>query len=98
MSPLSAIETPLGLTAPKTSEREQLSSASKQFEAIFLRQMLAAARKTEFGSDMFGGEGLDTFRQMQDEQFADIAAQTGSLGLASMIEAQLAQHLPQTEE
>ncbi len=75
-------------------EREKLAEVSKQFEAIFVRQMLAEARKSHFGGqDLLGGQGMDTFRQMQDERFADIAAQRGSFGLAKMIEAQLARQI-----
>ena len=76
------------------SEREQLKQAAQQFEAIFLRQMLAAARSTDFdGGDAFGGQGEDTFREMQDSQFAKLASESGTLGLAKSIEAQLAHHL-----
>jgi flagellar protein FlgJ len=74
--------------APK-SEREQLAGAAKAFEAIFVRQILAAARKTDFGGELFGGQSLDTFRQMQDERFADIASESGAFGIARLIEAQL---------
>lgn len=80
-------------SAAKPSEREQLADVAKQFEAIFVRQMLSAARKTDFGSEMFGGQAMDTFRQMQDEHFADVASETGVLGLATVIEAQLARFL-----
>jgi flagellar protein FlgJ len=75
-------------------ERAQLSAAAKQFEAIFVRQMLAEARKTDFGGEqLFGGQAMDTFRQMQDERFAEVAAQTGALGIARQVEAQLAARL-----
>jgi peptidoglycan hydrolase FlgJ len=77
-------------------EREQLASASKQFEAIFVRQMLAAARKAAFGEPLLGGQAMDTFRQMQDERFADLAAERGAFGLAKMIEAQLAGRIDAT--
>lgn len=78
------------LSRPPASERERLAGAARQFEAIFVRQMLAAARKSHFGDDILGGQGLDTFRQMQDEHFADLAAERGAFGLAGMIEKQLA--------
>lgn len=77
------------------SEREQLSAAARQFEAIFVRQMLASARKADFGGeDLFGGQALGTFREMQDNHFADVTAQTGALGFAAQIEAQIARFLP----
>ena len=94
MSPLHA---PLlagsSLSASHGTDRAQLAAAAKQFEAIFVRQMLAAARKTDFGGNVLGGQGLDTFRTMQDEHFADLAADTGAFGLAKMIEARLSAQL-----
>jgi len=76
------------------SPRERLTEAAQQFEAIFVRQMLAAARSADFGGDeLFGGQGEDTFREMRDSQFAQIASETGALGLAKSIAAQLANHL-----
>lgn len=71
------------------SDREKLAGVARQFEAILVRQMLAAARKTDFGDSLFGGQAMETFTTMQDEQFADLAAKAGSFGLAAQIEAQL---------
>ncbi len=80
--------------APPASERERLGAAAQQFEAILVRQLLAAARSTDFGGDeLFGGEGEATFREMRDAEFARIASETGAIGLAAQIEAQLARHL-----
>lgn len=91
MSPVSAPMLATGsLTQSHGTDREQLAAAARQFEAIFVRQMLAQARKADFGEPLFGGQALDTFRTMQDEHFADIAGKTGALGLAAQIEAQLA--------
>lgn len=90
MTPLSA--TPSTTIAP-TGERAKLAAAAKQFEAIFIRQMLSAARATDFGGGLFDSEALGTFRQMQDEKFAEIASQTGAFGIAKQIETQLAAQL-----
>lgn len=93
MTTVSPVSTKMAL--PGATEREQLSAAAKQFEAIFVRQMLAASRKADFGGDkLFGGQALDTFRQMQDDQFANVTAETGTLGFAAQIEAQIARFLP----
>lgn len=94
---MSPIHTPVAvagsLSASHGSDRVQLARAAKQFEAIFVRQMLAAARKTDLSDGALGGEGLQTFRAMQDEHFADIASDTGAFGLAKMIERQLSAQL-----
>lgn len=98
MTPVSAPLLATGsLSASHGSDRERLAGAAKAFEAIFVRQMLAAARQSGFGDSLIGGQGLETFRAMQDSHFADLAAQTGSLGLAKQIEVQLARHLPAQE-
>lgn len=84
---------------PAAPDRTQLATAARQFEAIFVRQMLAAARKADFGGDsLFGSQGLETFRQMQDERFADLAAERGTLGIARLIEAQLASQTAPPEQ
>lgn len=78
-----------------TTDREKLSAVAKQFEALFMRQMLSTARKADFGGEkLFSSQALDTFNQMQDEHFADMTAQSGTLGFATIIEAQMARFLP----
>lgn len=87
--------TPLGpdRTAP-ADQRSELREAAQAFEAILLRQMLASARSTDFGgNDLFEGSD-ETFTEMRDERFADIAAKSGQLGFADAIERQLARFLP----
>ncbi|MBU6266139.1 MAG: rod-binding protein [Sphingomonadales bacterium] len=84
-----------GTSAPAapSANRAQVAKVAKQFEAIFVRQMLAEARKTTFDKDgLFSSQGSETFMQMQDERFADIAASKGTFGLATMIEKQLLAH------
>lgn len=99
MSPL----TPNGIAslatspaAPSASDRAALKKAAQGFEAIFVRQMLAAARATSLAGDdpIFGGQAQETFTQMRDERFADIAAEAGTFGLARQLEAQFARLLP----
>lgn len=72
------------------SDRAKIAKVAKQFEAIFIRQMLASARRTSLDKDgLFSSQGADTFRDMQDSRFADIAADKGTFGMARMIEKQL---------
>lgn len=79
-------------TAAPSGDRAQLAKAAKDFEAIFVRQMLSSARKASagLGEDLFGNDAVQTFRDMQDSRLADTMAQTGALGLAKQIEAHLA--------
>lgn len=77
-----------------TPARAELREAAQQFEAILLRRMLASARTTDFGGSELFGKSDDTFREMRDARFAEVAAGTGQLGFAAAIERQLAQRLP----
>lgn len=92
-----AISSSFQLTPDKAGDRQKLAEAAKRFEAIFARQMLASARQASFGDSLFASQANDTFRQMMDERFADILADSGSLGLGKSIEAQLARHLGMEE-
>ena len=81
---------PLAAAPDVTPAHQKIAQSAEQFEAIFVRQMLAEARKSHFGGDaLFGGQGMETFRQIQDERFADIAARSGAFGIGKMVAAQL---------
>jgi flagellar protein FlgJ len=83
-----------GATTASSPERARLHQAAQQFEAIFVRQMLSSARASNFGDTLWGDDqGNQTFTQMRDERFADITAQSGTLGLAKQVEAQLSGRL-----
>lgn len=86
-----------GASAPGSegAGTSELSQVAQGFEALFLRQLLSAAAAADFGGeDLFGSSAGDTFRELRDARFAEIAAGSGTLGLAAQIEAQLARHLP----
>ena len=68
-----------------------MRDVAQGFEALFLRQVLAAADRVDFGGDdLFGSSAGDTFRELRNAEFARLAADSGTIGLATQIEAQLA--------
>lgn len=80
---------PANNTSPRPS-KAQVHEAAQKFEALMLRQMLAQARKVDFGNTLFDQKATENFRDMQDSNLADTMAKRGTLGFARMIEAQLA--------
>lgn len=82
-----------GVSGAVDATRAKLHGAAKEFEAIFVRQMLSSARQAGFGDQLFGSGAVDTFREMQDGKIADLVAQNGTLGLAKQIEAHMARLL-----
>ncbi|ELH0896032.1 flagellar assembly peptidoglycan hydrolase FlgJ [Vibrio fluvialis] len=79
------------VTGDEKSEKEALTAAARQFEAIFTTMMLKSMRdaNSSFKSDMFNSQNEDFYRQMLDEQMTSQLSASGSLGLADMIVAQL---------
>ena len=85
------IAPPATTTPSPVVSNNKLQKAAAGFEAIFVRQMLAAARRGGAGDSVFGSEAQATFRQMLDDRFADIAAQKGVFGIGDMLKSQLSQ-------
>jgi len=80
--------------APKPADQKaELGKAAKQFEAIFVRQMLAAAHKAKLADGLFDNSAVEQFQSMQDSKLADIVSENGGLGLARTIEQQLSQKI-----
>jgi len=83
-----------GATPP--TDAKKLHEVAQQFEAIFVRQMLAEARKSNMGDTLFSGQGTDTFREMQEQTIAAATTKSGGLGFAKMIEKQLTAQMART--
>ena len=67
-----------------------LRKAAQQFEAIFLRQMIAGMRQARLSEDVFGSSATDNFVELADARTAESVAALGRFGIADMIEKQLA--------
>jgi len=86
---------PVPRDAAPPADRAALREAAEGFEAIMLRKLLESARASSFAEETpLTGGGMEQWRTMRDEHFADIAAKSGAFGFARSIEASLAQYLP----
>jgi len=72
---------------PRAGGGTKAQAVAKQFEAVFLRQMIAAMRTPSLGEDLFGSEASTQFRDMADARLAD--AMAGKFGIARLIEGQI---------
>src|SRR5260370_28403513 len=72
------------------TEQQKIAEASRQFEAILLRQILAATQKTVIPSKFADNStAADIYRDMITTQLADSISKSGSFGLANTFEHQL---------
>ena len=69
---------------------EAIKEVAKQFESIFMHQVFKSMRST-LPKDglMSGGFGEDVFTDMLDQEYASMAINSNSMGLAETIAAQL---------
>jgi Rod binding domain-containing protein len=78
------------LPKPNAAGEAQAEKVSREFEAMFLGQMLNhmfSGLKTDgvFG----GGEGEKMFRSMQVEEFAKSLTQRGGIGIAAAVKREI---------
>jgi hypothetical protein len=72
------------------SEKQKIAEASRQFEAILLRQILEAGQRSVIKSAYSDTSSVSTvYRDMVTTQMADSISKSGALGLAACFEAQL---------
>lgn len=86
MNPLS----PVKAGGPVPPADPAIKKVAEQFEAIFVRQMIGSMRNAKLTDDPLDSSATDNFRELADARTADSVAKGGHLGLAELIERQLA--------
>lgn len=73
----------------KSPTPETAKEVARQFESLFVAQMLKSMRAATPGDSLFGGGGEGQYRDLLDKQLSMTVAQGRGLGLAPVIERQL---------
>ena len=75
-------------------QQAKLKQACRDFEAIFLDQILKSMRKTVTKTELFGkSTEEDTFQEMMDSELCKAASKTESVGIADTMYRQLSAQL-----
>ena len=75
------------------TEEQKIGEASKQFEAILLRQFLTEAQKPMFKSEFTDDSSeAGIYQDMVTNQLADSLSRSGGIGLAKTFQLQLTHH------
>ena len=75
-----------GSKSNSQESNDELKTVAEQFEAIFVEQLLKAARQSNLADGLFDNEEVETYRDMLDKEYAKSIATNTSLGIASAIE------------
>ena len=79
------------LASPGTSKtNKQLKSLSKQFESIFVHQLLKSMRSTVQKTGLFDSHATNMYESLHDEEIAKLMTEQKGIGLADIIYRDLA--------
>lgn len=74
----------------KNKTMQDIDDASKEFEAVFVSQMLNHMFEGIETDGMFGGgHAEDIYRSMQIQEYGKIITQSGGIGVADAIKAEM---------
>ncbi|MBX2833874.1 MAG: rod-binding protein [Micavibrio sp.] len=76
--------------AAKARQIEQAGEAAQEFEAVFIAEMMKPMFEGISSDGMFGGgQGEEVFRSMLIQEYGKIISQTGSIGIADSVKAEM---------
>lgn len=79
------------------SQQQKIAEASRQFEAVLLRQFLSESQQPVISSEFSDNSNTaGIYQDMITNQLADSLSRGGGIGLAKTFEQQLAPHGPPT--
>ncbi len=64
---------------------DKLRKASQDLEAVFLKDLLSAMRKTVPQNESEAGFGSDIYRDMFDQALAEASSKSGAMGIAKLV-------------
>ena len=96
---IKASEIPLEkLEGSRLTEAQKVGEVARQFEAVLLRQILAAARKNLIKSEVNPESSQSgIYTDMVNNQLADDISRTGTFGLARSLKTQLTRQVLKPE-
>ncbi len=89
---LAPVKQPLGrMTRPISPQQlAKIDSAAKDFESVYAGEMIKPMFETVKTDPMFGGgKGEDAFKSLLLQQYGKKIADTGELGLAKYVKAEM---------
>ena len=107
MDKLAALPLPLpaqdaGFGRPNISTRNagagELRQAAEEFEAMFVRMIMAEGHKAKLADGLFESDKDDAFQSMLDNEYSRSVAGQADLGIANALYAQFAKSLPKEGE
>ncbi len=81
----------------RTDPGKAAKEVAQQFEALFVGMMLKAMRDAVPAGELFGGQQMKMYQEMFDKQIALQLSSQNSIGMAQVIEQQIAPEVSSDE-
>lgn len=90
LTPIQATMQNPAIKAPITKERAKFEQAAKEFEGLFISEMIKPMFEgLDTNGPFGGGRGEEVFRGLMIQEYGKIIAGSGGVGLSSQIRDQL---------
>lgn len=77
----------------KVSKDSDLEDVAKEFESLFVYQMLKQARQSKLADGIFSSEAQETFQNMLDIEYSQILSNKNNFGIANALIKQFQSHV-----
>lgn len=81
-------------TQARTNQQSAIKEVAKQFESLFMNMMLKSMRDASMGDPIFDSNQSKMYRDMFDQQLSLSMSKGRGMGLAEVLERQLAHQIP----
>ena len=69
----------------RIDRRASLEEVARQFEAIFVNELMKTSRAAKLSDDILSNSGTQPFLEMMDQEFSQTISKRNSLGIAEAL-------------
>tara|TARA_Y100000589_G_C27035241_1_gene580738 strand:- start:150 stop:455 length:306 start_codon:yes stop_codon:yes gene_type:complete len=69
----------------KINKDSNIKDVAKEFESLFIYQMLKSARRAKLAEEIFSSQGNETYQSLLDQEYAKTISKNHSFGIAEAL-------------
>ena len=69
----------------KINKDSNIEEVAKEFESLFVYQMLKSARRAKLSEEIFSNQGNETYQSLLDQEYAKTISKNHSFGIAEAL-------------
>ena len=73
------------MSSSKLDKSSELKDVAKEFESLFVYQMLKSSRKAKLAEGFFSNQGNETYESLLDQEYAKTLSNNHNFGIADAL-------------